>query len=125
MAGADVFIGTSVGGVLDPELVSRMAPIPIVFALANPEPEVQPEAIEGVAAVIATGRSDYPNQINNVLCFPGFFRGLLDSGAQQITDGMKLAARARSPVWSVTTSTRSTSSRRCSIATSRQRSPPR
>ena len=69
-----------------------MAPNPIVFALANPEPEVQPEAIEGLAAVIATGRSDYPNQINNVLCFPGFFRGLLDSGAAQITDGMKLAA---------------------------------
>ena len=69
-----------------------MADLPIVFALANPQPEVQPEAIEGVAAVIATGRSDYPNQINNVLCFPGFFRGLLDSGARQITDGMKLAA---------------------------------
>jgi malate dehydrogenase (oxaloacetate-decarboxylating) len=65
-----------------------MANLPIVFALANPQPEVQPEAIEGVAAVIATGRSDYPNQINNVLCF----RGLLDSGARQITDGMKLAA---------------------------------
>jgi malate dehydrogenase (oxaloacetate-decarboxylating) len=92
LAGADVFIGTSVGGALDPGLVRTMAPNPIVFALANPEPEVQPEAIEGVAAVIATGRSDYPNQINNVLCFPGFFRGLLDSGAQQITDGMKLAA---------------------------------
>ena len=79
-------------GALDPELVRLMAPSPIVFALANPEPEVQPEAIEGLAAVIATGRSDYPNQINNVLCFPGFFRGLLDSGAGQITDGMKLAA---------------------------------
>jgi len=92
LAGADVFIGTSMGGILDAALVSRMAPHPIVFALANPEPEVQPEAIEGVAAVIATGRSDYPNQINNVLCFPGFFRGLLDSGARQITDGMKLAA---------------------------------
>jgi malate dehydrogenase (oxaloacetate-decarboxylating) len=92
LLGADVFIGTSVGGLLDVELLSRMAPQPIVFALANPEPEVQPEAIEGVAAVIATGRSDYPNQINNVLCFPGFFRGLLDSGARQITDAMKLAA---------------------------------
>jgi malate dehydrogenase (oxaloacetate-decarboxylating) len=87
-----VFIGTSVAGALDPGLVSTMAPRPIVFALANPEPEVQPEAIESVAAVIATGRSDYPNQINNVLCFPGFFRGLLDCGARQITDGMKLAA---------------------------------
>ena len=92
LTGADVFIGTSVGGALDSDLVSVMAPNPIVFALANPEPEVQPEAIEGLAAVIATGRSDYPNQINNVLCFPGFFRGLLDSGAAQITDGMKLAA---------------------------------
>jgi malate dehydrogenase (oxaloacetate-decarboxylating) len=92
LAGADVFIGTSVGGAFDADLVRVMAPNPIVFALANPEPEVQPEAIEGLAAVIATGRSDYPNQINNVLCFPGFFRGLLDSGAAQITDGMKLAA---------------------------------
>jgi malate dehydrogenase (oxaloacetate-decarboxylating) len=92
LAGADVFIGTSVGGILDADLVRRMAPRPIVFALANPEPEVQPEAIEDVAAVIATGRSDYPNQINNVLCFPGFFRGLLDCGAQQISDGMQLAA---------------------------------
>ena len=92
LTGADVFIGTSVGGALDPELVRLMAPDPIVFALANPQPEVQPEAIEAVAAVIATGRSDYPNQINNVLCFPGFFRGLLDSGAGLVTDGMKLAA---------------------------------
>jgi malate dehydrogenase (oxaloacetate-decarboxylating) len=92
LTGADVFIGTSSAGLLDADLVARMADLPIVFALANPEPEVQPEAIEGVAAVIATGRSDYPNQINNVLCFPGFFRGLLDSGAHQITDAMKLAA---------------------------------
>jgi malate dehydrogenase (oxaloacetate-decarboxylating) len=92
LVGSDVFIGTSVGGALDPELVRLMAPRPIVFALANPEPEVQPEAIEETASVIATGRSDYPNQINNVLCFPGFFRGLLDCGAAQITDGMKLAA---------------------------------
>jgi malate dehydrogenase (oxaloacetate-decarboxylating) len=92
LTGADVFIGTSVGGALHPEHVGLMAPKAIVFALANPEPEVQPEAIEAVAAVIATGRSDYPNQINNVLCFPGFFRGLLDCGARQITDDMKLAA---------------------------------
>jgi malate dehydrogenase (oxaloacetate-decarboxylating) len=92
LEGADVFIGTSLAGLLDADLVRRMADLPIVFALANPQPEVQPEAIEGVAAVIATGRSDYPNQINNVLCFPGFFRGLLDSGARQITDAMKLAA---------------------------------
>jgi malate dehydrogenase (oxaloacetate-decarboxylating) len=92
LIGADVFIGTSVGGALDPDLVRLMAASPVVFALANPEPEVQPEAIEDRVAVIATGRSDYPNQINNVLCFPGFFRGLLDSGAGEITDGMKLAA---------------------------------
>ncbi len=92
LRGADVFIGTSAGGVLGAELVRLMAAQPIVFALANPEPEVQPEAIEDIAAVIATGRSDYPNQINNVLCFPGFFRGLLDSGAAQITDAMQLAA---------------------------------
>jgi malate dehydrogenase (oxaloacetate-decarboxylating) len=90
--GADVFIGTSTGGRVDAALVSRMNDLPVVFALANPEPEIQPEAVEGIAAVIATGRSDYPNQINNVLCFPGFFRGLLGSGARQITDGMKLAA---------------------------------
>jgi malate dehydrogenase (oxaloacetate-decarboxylating) len=92
LEGADVFIGTSGADLLDAELVKRMADLPIVFALANPTPEVQPEAIEGIAAVIATGRSDYPNQINNVLCFPGFFRGLLDSGARQISDAMKLAA---------------------------------
>ncbi len=92
LAGADVFIGTSSAGALDVAAVAGMAEQPIVFALANPAPEVQPEAIDGTAAVIATGRSDYPNQINNVLCFPGFFRGLLDSGARQITDGMKLAA---------------------------------
>ncbi|MHB8488818.1 MAG: malic enzyme-like NAD(P)-binding protein [Candidatus Dormibacteria bacterium] len=92
LAGADVFIGTSVGGGVDADLVRLMAPSPVVFALANPEPEIQPEAIEDFAAVIATGRSDYPNQINNVLCFPGFFRGLLDSGAGQISNSMKLAA---------------------------------
>ncbi len=92
LAGADVFIGTSSAGLLDAGIIRRMADLPVVFALANPEPEVQPEAIEGVAAVVATGRSDYPNQINNVLCFPGFFRGLLDSGARQISDAMKLAA---------------------------------
>jgi malate dehydrogenase (oxaloacetate-decarboxylating) len=65
---------------------------PIVFALANPDPEITPEEAQGLASVIATGRSDYPNQINNVLCFPGIFRGALDAGATQITEGMKLAA---------------------------------
>ena len=92
MVGADVFVGVS-----GPELITRhdvmaMGSKPIVFALANPTPEIMPEEIEGVAAVIATGRSDYPNQINNVLCFPGIFRGALDAGAMSITESMKLAA---------------------------------
>ena len=65
---------------------------PIVFAMANPDPEIRPEEAAGIAAVIATGRSDFPNQINNVLCFPGIFRGALDAGATTITEGMKLAA---------------------------------
>ena len=90
--GADVFLGTSAGGLLTRELVARMADRAIVFALANPDPEISPAEAEGLIAVMATGRSDYPNQINNVLCFPGFFRGLLDCGARQVTDGMKLAA---------------------------------
>ena len=69
-----------------------MAPDPIVFAMANPDPEIRPEEAAGLAAVIATGRSDFPNQINNVLCFPGLFRGALDAGATTVTEGMKLAA---------------------------------
>jgi malate dehydrogenase (oxaloacetate-decarboxylating) len=69
-----------------------MATDPIVFALANPDPEILPEDADGVAAVIATGRSDFPNQINNVLCFPGIFRGALDAGATTVTENMKLAA---------------------------------
>ena len=69
-----------------------MAKNPIVFGLANPTPEIMPEEIEGIAAVVATGRSDYPNQINNVLCFPGIFRGALDVGAMSISESMKLAA---------------------------------
>jgi malate dehydrogenase (oxaloacetate-decarboxylating) len=72
--------------------LESMADGAIVFALANPVPEVLPEEAEGVVAVMATGRSDYPNQINNVLCFPGIFRGALDAGATRITEGMKLAA---------------------------------
>jgi malate dehydrogenase (oxaloacetate-decarboxylating) len=92
MVGTDVFIGVS-----GPDLVSRtdveaMAKDPIVFALANPDPEIRPEAIRDIAAVIATGRSDYPNQINNVLCFPAMFRGALDAGATEINEEMKLAA---------------------------------
>jgi malate dehydrogenase (oxaloacetate-decarboxylating) len=90
--GADVFIGLSVAGALTPRDVGRMARDRIVFAMANPVPEIQPEQIERSAAVVATGRSDYPNQINNVLCFPGFFRGLLDARARIINDEMKIAA---------------------------------
>ena len=90
--GADVFIGLSVPGVLRPEDVKAMARDPIVFAMANPVPEIMPEEVEPTVRVMATGRSDYPNQINNVLCFPGFFRGLLDSRARTVNDEMKLAA---------------------------------
>jgi malate dehydrogenase (oxaloacetate-decarboxylating) len=92
LAGADVFLGLSGPGAVRPEAVATMAEDAIVFAMANPTPEVEPEAIEGHAAVIATGRSDYPNQINNVLAFPGIFRGALDVRASAITEGMKLAA---------------------------------
>ncbi|GIP33427.1 NAD-dependent malic enzyme [Paenibacillus sp. J2TS4] len=90
--GADVFIGVSSGGLLAREDVKTMAPDPIIFAMANPTPEILPEAIEDIAAVVATGRSDYPNQINNVLCFPGIFRGALDCRASEINEPMKLAA---------------------------------
>src|SRR5690606_28245826 len=81
--GADVFLGLSAGGVLKPEMVQKMAAKPIIFALANPTPEITPEAVKAVRddALMATGRSDYPNQVNNVLCFPYIFRGALDSGA--------------------------------------------
>jgi malate dehydrogenase (oxaloacetate-decarboxylating) len=92
LAGADVFIGLSVPGAVSRAGVERMAPLPIVFALANPRPEIDPEEIEDLAAVIATGRSDYPNQINNVLAFPGVFRGALDVRARSITSSMELAA---------------------------------
>jgi malate dehydrogenase (oxaloacetate-decarboxylating) len=89
---ADVFIGVS-GGTVPAEVVASMAPEPIVFAMANPDPEVHPEVAHAAgAAVVATGRSDFPNQINNVLAFPGIFRGALDAGATAITDRMKLAA---------------------------------
>ena len=94
LVGADVFVGVSAPGLLTADDLRSMAPDPVVFALANPDPEISPEDAGGAAAVIATGRSDYPNQINNVLCFPGFFRGALDSGATTVTDGMKLAAAA-------------------------------
>jgi malate dehydrogenase (oxaloacetate-decarboxylating) len=92
LRGADVFIGVSGGNVLSSADLRTMARSPIVFALANPEPEIRPEAADGVAAVMATGRSDYPNQINNVLAFPGIFRGALDVNATDITESMKIAA---------------------------------
>jgi malate dehydrogenase (oxaloacetate-decarboxylating)(NADP+) len=92
--GADIFLGLSAGGVLKPEMVKRMAKQPLILALANPEPEIQPDLAKQVRpdAIIATGRSDYPNQVNNVLCFPFIFRGALDVGATQINEAMKIAA---------------------------------
>jgi malate dehydrogenase (oxaloacetate-decarboxylating) len=92
LAGADVFIGLSGPGAVSRDAVAAMAEGAVVFAMANPTPEISPEEIEGLAAVIATGRSDYPNQINNVLAFPGIFRGALDVRASSINEEMKLAA---------------------------------
>jgi malate dehydrogenase (oxaloacetate-decarboxylating) len=91
LEGADVFLGVS-GGVIPEELIATMAPEGIVFALSNPDPEIHPDAAARHAAVVATGRSDFPNQINNVLAFPGVFRGALEAGAHRITDTMKMAA---------------------------------
>ncbi len=93
IAGADLFLGLSGPGVLTAEMVAKMAPRPIVFALANPTPEILPDAVRAVSpeAIIATGRSDFPNQVNNVLCFPFIFRGALDVGATEINDAMQLA----------------------------------
>ncbi|WP_201746989.1 NADP-dependent malic enzyme [Limnohabitans sp. TS-CS-82] len=92
--GADVFLGLSAGGVLKPDMVKKMASKPIIMALANPNPEITPEEVKAVRddAIIATGRSDYHNQVNNVLCFPYIFRGALDAGASTITDEMEIAA---------------------------------
>ncbi|BBZ32318.1 NAD(P)-dependent malic enzyme [Mycolicibacterium confluentis] len=89
--GADVFLGVS-AGVVPEELIATMAPNSIVFALSNPDPEIHPDIAHKYAAVVATGRSDFPNQINNVLAFPGVFRGALDAGARRITEKMKVAA---------------------------------
>ncbi len=90
---ADVFIGVSLGGLLNIEMIKTMAEKPIIFALANPTPEIFPEeAKKGGASIVATGRSDYPNQVNNVLVFPGIFRGALDARASRITDAMKISA---------------------------------
>lgn len=93
MKGADVFIGVSVGNIVSKEMVRSMAPDPVIFAMANPVPEIMPEAaIEAGARVVATGRSDYPNQVNNVLGFPGIFRGALDTRAMDINIEMKMSA---------------------------------
>jgi malate dehydrogenase (oxaloacetate-decarboxylating) len=92
LEGVDVFIGVSAPGILQPEHIARMGRDPIVFAMANPTPEIMPDVAGPVAAVIATGRSDFPNQVNNLLAFPGIFRGALDVRARRITERMKLAA---------------------------------
>src|SRR5699024_3504987 len=92
VAGSDEFIGVSAPNVLDEDDIAAMNKDAIVFAMANPDPEVDPLVAGKHAAVVATGRSDFPNQINNVLAFPGFFRGLLDAGVSDITDAMLLAA---------------------------------
>jgi malate dehydrogenase (oxaloacetate-decarboxylating) len=92
LRGADVFVGVSGPDLITAADLRSMAPNPIVFAMANPNPEIRPEHADGLAAVMATGRSDYPNQINNVLAFPGIFRGALDANATDITENMKLAA---------------------------------
>jgi malate dehydrogenase (oxaloacetate-decarboxylating)(NADP+) len=94
IAGADVFLGLSAGGVLKADMVASMSARPLIFALANPTPEIMPEEVKAVRddAIMATGRTDYPNQVNNVLCFPYIFRGALDCGATTITDAMEIAA---------------------------------
>jgi malate dehydrogenase (oxaloacetate-decarboxylating) len=92
MKGADLFIGLSQPGVIQLSDVKKMAKDPIIFAMANPEPEIRPEEVGRSARIMATGRSDYPNQINNVLCFPGLFRGVLDCQAKEINDQMLFAA---------------------------------
>jgi malate dehydrogenase (oxaloacetate-decarboxylating) len=92
LGGADIFIGLSGPGVVSLKDIKTMNRDPIVFAMANPVPEIQPEEVGGLVRVMATGRSDYPNQINNSCCFPGFFRGMLDVRARRVNDDMKLAA---------------------------------
>ena len=100
LRGADLFIGVSGPGAVTPRDVKRMARNAIVFALANPTPEIMPEQVERYARIIATGRSDYANQINNVLAFPGIFRGALDARASDINEPMKVAA-AKAIAWSI------------------------
>ena len=122
--GMDLFIGLSGPGIIEAESLGKMNDDAIVFAMANPNPEVMPEDAAPYVRIMATGRSDYPNQINNVLCFPGIFRGALDAGAPRITEEMKLAAAKGIAESSPrTTSPRTTSSPASSTATSRRRSP--
>jgi malate dehydrogenase (oxaloacetate-decarboxylating) len=92
LKGADLFIGLSQPGVIHVNDIKKMAKNSIIFAMANPDPEIMPEEVSRFARIIATGRSDYPNQINNVLCFPGLFRGVLDCQAREINDPMLFAA---------------------------------
>ena len=94
IGGADIFLGLSAAGVLKPEMLEKMAERPLILALANPTPEIMPEVARAARpdAMICTGRSDYPNQVNNVLCFPYIFRGALDVGAREINEEMKMAA---------------------------------
>ena len=93
ISGADIFIGVSKPGLLTPEMVAKMASKPVVFALSNPTPEIMPDIAKAAGvAVIATGRSDFPNQVNNALAFPGIFRGALDNGVKKNTDEHKIAA---------------------------------
>ncbi|HIP92299.1 MAG TPA: NAD-dependent malic enzyme, partial [Thermotoga sp.] len=101
LEGADVFIGVSTGKIVNGEMIRKMARDPIVFAMANPIPEIFPEeAKENGAKIVATGRSDYPNQVNNVLAFPGIFRGALDVRAKKINEKMKIAAsKALAKYW--------------------------
>jgi malate dehydrogenase (oxaloacetate-decarboxylating) len=92
LRGADVFIGVSGPDLITEQEIAAMAPDSIIFALANPKPEIEPALARRYAAIVATGRSDEPNQINNVLAFPGIFRGLLDAGASRVTEEVELAA---------------------------------
>ena len=110
LKGADMFLGVS-GGVVPEDLIATMAPDGIVFALSNPDPEIHPDVAAKYAAVVATGRSDFPNQINNVLAFPGVFRGALDAGARRITERMKVAAAEAIFAVAATTSRRTGSCR--------------
>ena len=90
--GADVFVGVSAKDLVTPDMLRSMAADPMVFAMANPDPEIRPELAAEHVRIMATGRSDFPNQINNVLCFPGLFRGVFDVRAREINEAMKLAA---------------------------------